>query len=266
MKKGHRYKDNQVCTTKLVFGSFHQGDAKFSSFSRGSQCTCNALTMLIKCYEGFSFATQFIDSTLIAGDKVYTMLVKSLQQKQMFHNKLLNFDELPSNITLGENHHVILKLDTIWGLVVSEEQNSQVKSLHQALEEAFQISRYLLIMIGAICSGIYKASSNEYYFFDSHSHDSCGMSSCNGKSVLVLNKGIDDLVTYLYNMYNSMLYNSMHIDFSMQFEILPISIRTLHHSFPDKDPLHKTFYKMDEPISLKAYDEKQFSRKSYMRE
>lgn len=187
----------------LVIGSLDQGDARFSSFSRGSQCTCNALTMLIKCYEGFSFTTEFVDNILIAGDQVYTTVVKSLMQKQIFHNKLLNFDELPSNLTLGENHHVFHKLDTIWRLVVTGEQNSHVKSLHQALDEAFQNSRYLLIMIGALCSGIYKKSNTEYYFFDSHSHDHDGMSACEGKSVLVMNKGLDDLVTYVYNMYNS---------------------------------------------------------------
>lgn len=180
--------------------------------------------MLIKCYEiyGFSSTTEFLDNTLIADDQVYTTVVKSLIQKQIFHNKLLNLDELPSNLTLGENHHVIHKFDTIWGLVVSGEQNSHVKTLHQALDEAFQISRYLLIIIGAICSGIYKLSNAEYYFFDSHLHNCDDMSACEGKSVLVKNSRFDDLVTYLYN-----LYSSMHIDFAMQFEILPISITVI---------------------------------------
>ncbi|XP_062586254.1 uncharacterized protein LOC134247866, partial [Saccostrea cucullata] len=223
---------------------------------RGSQCTCNALVMLIKSYEGFSFSTEFIDSTLIAGDQVYVMLVKNLQQRQMFLNKLLKLDELPSNLTLGENHHVIEKFETMWGLLVSEEQITQVKSLHQALEEAFQVSRYLLIMIGAICSGVYKVSDKEYYFFDSHSHDSAGMSSCDGKSVLVQSTGIDDLVSYLYSM-----YNSMHIDFAMQFEILPISIKTLHHSFPEKSPLQKNFYKMDDHLSSVTNPDQNLCRK-----
>lgn len=82
-------------------------------------------------------------------------------------------------------------------------------------------------MIGAICSGIYKVSNTEYHLFDSHSHVHDGMSAYEGKFVLVQKKGLGDLVTYLYIM-----YNSMHIDFVMQFDILPISISTLHHSFP----------------------------------
>lgn len=84
------------------------------------------------------------------------------------------------------------------------------------------------------------------------------MSAYDGKSVLVLSKGLDDLVTYLYNM-----YNSMNIDFAMQFEILPISIRTLQHSFQERDPLQKQFYKMDETSCIEICQKNH--RKSFMR-
>lgn len=76
--------EKQVCARKLIFGSFHQGDDRFSLFSRGSQCTCNALTMLVKCYEGFSCTSEFIDNTLISGDQLYVTVVKSLQEKGKF--------------------------------------------------------------------------------------------------------------------------------------------------------------------------------------
>lgn len=41
----HQNSDN------VVFGSFHQGSMRFSSFSRGNQCTCNSLMMLSNSYE-----------------------------------------------------------------------------------------------------------------------------------------------------------------------------------------------------------------------
>lgn len=50
-------------THNLVFGSFHQGSSKFSSFSRGNQCTCNSLMMLSKVYEHFPFTGSFLDHT-----------------------------------------------------------------------------------------------------------------------------------------------------------------------------------------------------------
>ena len=247
-------------TRKLMFGSFHQGDVSFSPFSRGSQCTCIALTMLLKSYEGFSFTPEFIDRTLIAGDMLYSETLKRLQAKGKFLNKLLQFDELPMNVTLGDNHHIIKKHDLIWGLVVSDE-NNQVQTLHQSLDEAFKLSKYVLVMLGAICSALYKVSDNEYYFFDSHSHDSDGMSCCDGKSVLVLNKSIADTVLFMYNM-----YISMHIDLATQFEILPVSISTLCHSFADKDPLQKQYCRLDEKVSSMSISENEAeSRKEYMR-
>lgn len=114
--------------------------------------------MLIKSEEECSFTSKFIDRTLISRDQIYAKVVNDLQQKGDFLNKLLNFDELPVNLILVENHHVIQKFYSIWGLVFSEEQNSQIQNVHQAEAEAFPILRYLLIMIRAICSGIYTTN------------------------------------------------------------------------------------------------------------
>jgi hypothetical protein len=56
-------------------------------------------------------------------------------------------------------------------------------------------------------------------FFYSHSHDSSALSSPEGVSILIGFSSIDDLVSYLYALYQSML-----IDLQTQFDILPISI------------------------------------------
>jgi hypothetical protein len=245
---------------QMIFGSFHQGDTRFSPFSRGSQCTCMALTMLLKSYEGFSFTSEFLDKTILAGDHIYQDVVQSLQKQNKFQHKLLKFDELPKNVTLGENHHCIQKFDTIWGLAICGEQ-SQFKTLHQSITEGFELSRYILIMLGSICSALYKASNGEYYFFDSHSHSIDGMSCSDGKSILVHSKSIDDTVSYLYGM-----YESMHIDLASQFEILPLSIRTLCHSFPCNNPSEKRYFRLDNiPTLLKSSDQNQ-SRKTYKKD
>lgn len=47
----------------------------------------------------------------------------------------------------------------------------------------------------------------------------------------------------------------MHIDFRMQFEILPVSFKTLHHSFPDESQLQKRFFKMDDHLSSETNSE-----------
>jgi hypothetical protein len=248
-------------TTEMIFGSFYQGDARFSTFSRGSQCTCMALTMLLKCYEGYSFTSEFLDQVVIAGDQIYKTVIESLQKQKKIQHKLLKFDELPQNVTLGENHHLIQKFDTIWGLAVCEEQVSHAKTLHQSIAEGFEISRYLLIMLGSICSALYKISSSEYYFFDSHSHSVDGMSCSDGKSILVRSKNLDDTVMYLYSM-----YESMHIDLGTQFEILPVAIQTLYHSFPDNNPSERNYYRLDDKSPTVSSIHQIQNRKKYKRE
>ena len=58
------------------------------------------------------------------------------------------------------------------------------------------------------------------YFFDSHSHGEDGLSSYDGTSILMMFSSLEDLIAYLYAF-----YESMRIDMTMQFDLLPISIR-----------------------------------------
>jgi hypothetical protein len=71
-------------------------------------------------------------------------------------------------------------------------------------------------MIGSVCSAVFKMDG-QYFFFDSHSHGVDGLSHDNGTSVLISFHRIEDLVTYLYAVYNSML-----VDVEEQFDILPV--------------------------------------------
>lgn len=75
------------------------------------------------------------------------------------------FDELPIHIDSGENHHMVDKFDTLFGLLVTDDKRNQIQTLHECLQQALRLSRYVLIMIGSICSALYKDSDNDFYFF-----------------------------------------------------------------------------------------------------
>ena len=64
-------------------------------------------------------------------------------------------------------------------------------------------------------------------FFDSHSHGKDGLSSIDGRSVLISFSSLDDLVCYMYAF-----YDSMRIDMGLQFDLLPVRIRKYN---PKKD-------------------------------
>ena len=60
---------------QIMFGSFHQNDKRFFDQSRGFQCTCNALCMLV-CDEIQN--SLELDKILYAGDVLYNTPVNSL--------------------------------------------------------------------------------------------------------------------------------------------------------------------------------------------
>ena len=76
-------------------------------------------------------------------------------------------------------------------------------------------------MIGAVCSAVF-VKDGIFWLFDSHSHGNHGMSSPDGKSLLISFATLDDIVTFMYAM-----YESMNIDLSSQFEVLPIKFTSL---------------------------------------
>ena len=98
-------------------------------------------------------------------------------------------------------------------------EDEALPTLHCALETAFLKSTSVLLIIGAVCSAISKRN-NFYVFFDSHSHRESGLSSNNGTSILMLFSCLEEFIAYLYSF-----YESMRIDLTVQFDLLPISIR-----------------------------------------
>ena len=203
------------------FGSFHQGAEIFSNESRGSQCTINALCSLI--YAQFSDISCSIDldNILIDGDLLYQKVLNDLIEKGKFKSKLLCFDELPNLISIMNKNIVVLKLDVITGMCTEQFGDSTLPTLHQALYIGLQKSNSILVMVGSVCSAIFKRDC-KYYFFDSHSHDFNGLSAADGKSFLACFNCITDLVTYLYALYESMM-----LSFSSQFEVLPLHFKML---------------------------------------
>ena len=190
----------------------------FSIESRGSQCMANALFALIFAKYKELDTLQSLDSVLINGDLLYCKIISGLRAIAKFKSNLLNFDEIPTIVYMFNKVIIIEKADVISGVCTQQFSTSGLPTLCQALEFAFEKSSSLLLMIGAICSALFT-KDNEYYFFDSHSHGSNGMSCIDGTSFLISFYCLEDLVIFLYTLYESMM-----IDISSQFDMLPIKL------------------------------------------
>ena len=228
--------DDQVATqhssllwnaNQIIFGSFHQNDERFIDQSRGFQCTCNALCMLVHDEIQNS---SVLDQILYNGDELYNRTVNNLKAEGKFVNSLLSLEEIPDTLDFKTGQYFVEKQQIACGYLVNTLEDEALPTLHCALETAFLKSASVLLIIGAICSAISKRN-NLYVFFDSHSHGENGLSSSDGTSILMLFSCLEDLVAYLYAFYESMC-----IDLTIQFDLMPISIRKEHSGSQEKQP------------------------------
>ena len=222
--------DHQIATQPLplswnayqiMFGSFHQNDERFADQSRGFQCTCNALCMLV---HNEIQSSSVLDQILYDGDALYISTVNSLKAEDKFVRSLLSLEEIPDIVEIKTGQYCVEKQLIRCGTLVNTSEDEALPTLHCALETAFLKSTSVLLITGAICSAISKRN-NLYVFFDSHSHEENGLSSSDGTSILMSFSCLEDLIAYLYAF-----YESMRIDLTMQFDLLPISIRKNEHS------------------------------------
>ena len=203
----------------MVFGSFHQNNERFSEQSRGFQCTSNALCML-----GYSACLDIndgskLDQILCDGDTLYQNIVDRLKADGKFIQPLLSLDEIPDVIEIEKGKFIVDKQPIVSGILVDSYVGHGLPSLHSALQSAFSTTSSGLVIIGAICSAVFR-KNDLFMFFDSHSHGKNGLASSEGTSVLMSFKHLDDLVTYLYAF-----YHSLQIDMNLQFDFLPLTIR-----------------------------------------
>ena len=131
----------------------------------------------------------------------------------------MSLEEIPNTVEIKTGQYFVEKQHIRYGYLVNTSDNEALPTLQCALETAFLKSTSVLLIIGAVCIAVSK-KNNLYVFFDSHSHGENGLASSDGTSILMLFSCLEDLIAYLYAF-----YESMRIDLTVQFDLLPISLR-----------------------------------------
>ena len=203
----------------IIYGSFHQNDKRFSEFSRGFQCTCNALCMLTysSCHEIDN--SLVLDEIVYDCDTLYKHTINNLKAQAKFVHSLLSLEEIPDIIEIEKRQFIVEKQPIVSGVLINDYEEQGLPKLHCALQSAFTRASSILLVIGAICSAVSK-KNDLYVFFDSHSHGKNGLSSSDGSSILMYFSCLEDLISYLYA-----LYDSMAIDMSLQFDLMPVTVK-----------------------------------------
>ena len=228
-QRGDDESQSSCPSVETIFASHNQGDGRYSVFSRGCQCTCMSLSVILTMFEDNEFSTSYLDRVLYRGDNLYKKVVMDLMNEHKFKSKLLSFDELPRALEYNDKLFNITKHASVIGIPIIDSSTNEAFSLQEAIVFAFSKSDNLLIMIGAICSALVRRS-NTYIFFDSHSHGKDALSNADGKAVMKIFPLLDDVIAFLYAF-----YNSANIELTSQFEILPVSLQQIMHRFLDSE-------------------------------
>lgn len=161
-------------STFLKFGKFDQSDRRFSSETRGNQCICNCLVFLALTSYKINNKNVDLDYILDTGDQIYMKTIHNKKKQGRFKNMLLTFDEIPNVLEICNMKFRIHRKEVLYGATIQTTSSVASLTLQNALLESFTQSPSALVMIGAICSGVYRDQQN-YFFFDSHSHSKSGL-------------------------------------------------------------------------------------------
>ncbi|XP_069109301.1 uncharacterized protein [Argopecten irradians] len=220
--------------THCIFASYSQSDSTFPSISRGRQCTCNSLMMLLYARHCKSFTTDVLDEVLHKGDELYHTVISDLQASGNFRSYLLQFEELPSDIHTSCYKCHIEKQNMFVG-IINNLNNSNLLSLHSSVCSMFEQDHMGLITIGSITSAFWKTHDGYFHFFDSHPHGNDLLDAQGGKAILCTFPNITDLVGYMKKY-----YASLNLSADEQFEIQPLVIHTDAVTQQNETPLSLT--------------------------
>jgi len=158
------FKENSNSSVKNMWASFSQSNVRFSQVSRGRQCTCNALMMLLYSKHKQEFTTSILDEILNQGDDLYHNVVSDVVASGKFISYLLQFEDLPSTVQTCLYTFNIVRENIIVGTFFEIPNVSFLQTLDSAVRYMMEETGMGLIMAGAICSAVFKDDEDNFLF------------------------------------------------------------------------------------------------------
>ena len=206
-----------------------------------------------------------MDNMLLTGDLLYQKTVHSLRLAGKWENSYLNFEELPDLVQRQGQTYKIERKPYLFGLMESCSYPQACNTTFcDKVMATFETSNFNLLMAGGNCIAFSKHQES-YFIFDSHSHNTVGLPSAFGKSILMQFACLSDFISKLVQVIMTLTSSNS------QFEIQPLLIREKDNSsdpevqlnsyFQDQAVRNVSFQKFKP--SKEACSRKQY-RKEYM--
>ncbi|XP_051816512.1 uncharacterized protein LOC127537665 isoform X4 [Acanthochromis polyacanthus] len=199
--------------------SHSQNDTRYRVFSRNRQCTCNALMFLAYQSEGCHFTRTTLNRVLAKGNTLYVKNKRQLIDNNKFRNHHLTVEEMPKRVKTDEHFYNVSRDDIRCGPIKivpsSPERQQGLVPLATQLESLTAEVSLALIVIAPDCIAVFRDQYGRYGLFDSHSRDSTGLPSSNGKAIMMTFAALSDLADHL-----NALYGERHN--SASYEFVPV--------------------------------------------
>ncbi|KAJ8048717.1 hypothetical protein HOLleu_01147 [Holothuria leucospilota] len=211
---------NKLHFDKIICGTFHQGDERFSINSLGRQCSCNALISLAYIQHLEVITSAKIDEILVEGDAMYKSIYNKLLSEDNIHpSGYLTTENLPTEFSIGTFNYIVTYYDGLTDQLGNPSDESSRLGLDIAVHQAFSLSNSSILVLGNSMVALCKCQSENYAVFDPHSRNHLGLVGPHGTAVLMYFSSIQTIIDYLYFFSKSVGFQE-----SMYFEIKPLSI------------------------------------------
>ena len=160
-----------------------------------------------------------LDKILCEGDSLYQDVTNRLKAQLRFTHPMLNLAEIPDDFEIEIGKFAVEKGPVVSWFLVDTQENSGLPTLHIALQSALSSTQSCLLTIELYVL-LYLRGMIYIFFFILIPMENMELPSVDGRSIFISFSSLDDLVGYMYAF-----YDSMRIDMSLQFDLLPVSIR-----------------------------------------
>ena len=241
-----------IVMSLFVCGSIHQGHHRFSSQSRGKQCSFMSLSALLtaQVIPVFEWNSTTVDSVLLQGDNMY---MNAFENDLIPREDFLSLNHLPTVVHLpivivvepveAQNANDLpivvepveaqTKKQINWlepvearfinygkdhqGLVRSEHVvEAHYFTIGSALMNTFANDNYAILILEGYMMALIHGLDTVFYLFDPHARNANGMPDPNGTAVVMKYSGLSELEQYLCSLSNELNTNL--------FEIVPVSL------------------------------------------
>lgn len=190
---------NKKMKMQVVMASNHQGQAVFSTSSRGRQCVVMAAAGA--CFASLKpvldWTTRDLDLILRNGDSLYQKIA-SKQPDNV--TGFLMIDDIPSTLSVFDKDFLIQHLNSEFGIWRPEAKKESEDTMKKQIIELLQKAPACVLLMKEAATVLIKPSSSESFnccVFDSHARNEKGLSSARGKALLMKFPNPEALMQYL---------------------------------------------------------------------